>query len=121
MMNLEAESARAPSAFFVDGLVLPSQAFCRRRNAQWEGERRLLLAILEDAIQSFCKDSLRRSKTNHEAEEWLFSDDRSWYFAFANICDILELDIAAVRRVLCEWRVRRLGRAAGGRRSAATP
>lgn len=64
-----------------------------------EGERRLLTAILEEAIDSFCSSSPQR-KGREEAAIWLFSDDWSWCFSFRNICNALDLDAAGIRKAV---------------------
>lgn len=97
-----------PLVSFPDCVVMPSQFFSRHRSAESEGERRLMLAVVEEAINCFCKTSLARDahrmKLHQGAENWLFSDDRSWFFSFANICDVLGLDADCLRETLAEWK-----------------
>ena len=77
----------------------------------YKAEHLLMTAILEDAIacatgnvrmpggSNTPKVKVYRSKkVEKETLEWLFSDDRSWIYAFLNICDHLRLDPAAVRK-----------------------
>jgi hypothetical protein len=50
-----------------------------------------------------------------DAEEWIAADDRTWFFAFENVCDALDLDPDYVRGGLFKWRAaerRRVGDAA---------
>jgi hypothetical protein len=67
-------------------------------------ERRLMIAVLEDAIRS-----IRRSRilTNawwrrvfEEEKRWFLSEDRHSPFSFECICETLELDPNAVRESL---------------------
>ena len=54
------------------------------------GERRLLLATLEDAIRTLL-DS-RHPKHQREDLDWLMSDDRTDPFTYLRICDALGID-----------------------------
>ena len=73
-----------------------------------EGERRLMLAVLEDAVDSYRKYALARDPREQacflEAREWFLSDDRSWLFAFENVCDVLEMNPDYLRAGLDKWR-----------------
>jgi hypothetical protein len=74
-----------------------------------EPERRLLLAVLCDAIVVFQRrvvgtaGSLMRP---NEAERWILSDDRRWLYSFVNVCEALELAHEPLRRALIAWRWR---------------
>ena len=69
------------------------------------GERRLLLAVLEDGIRTLLKYAgARRGRARtleREALAWMLSDAHSDVFAFASICETLEIDPSRLRgRVL---------------------
>jgi len=71
------------------------------------GERRLLLAVLEDGIRTLLKNARathgRALNLRREAFSWLTTDDRSDVFAFENICEALGIDAPRLRqRVLDE-------------------
>jgi hypothetical protein len=70
------------------------------------GERRLMVAVLEEAFSVYCKHVLaRRPKFRRlfaEAEAWFESDDRSWVFSFERICETLGLDAGRVRELTRE-------------------
>jgi hypothetical protein len=92
---------------FEPEVVLPTQFFTGLRSAAHEGERRLLLAVLEDAVHCFrthlfAQDN-RRRRLFREAQEWLMSEDRQYDFSFENICDCLELNAAYIRQGLHRW------------------
>lgn len=66
-----------------------------------EGERRLMMAVLEDAIACY-----RRRVSTHdwdstrmylEAREWVASRDCSHLYSFENICDVLGIDAEYLR------------------------
>jgi hypothetical protein len=65
-------------------------------------------AVLEDAIDCFQKQSRKSGKRAQrlarEAEEWLFKDDQRWPFSFLNVCNVLDIDPAYIRRGLKQWR-----------------
>jgi hypothetical protein len=95
--------------------LLPSQYFAiLRRKGAHEPERRLVVAVLEDAVDCFQKhihardDKARRLFL--DAEEWICSQDRSWPFSFENVCDLLQINPAYLRRGLIAWRDRQLHR-----------
>jgi hypothetical protein len=104
--TLPAEQA---PGLFTPHMVLPSQFFSGGRSrGRFEGERRLLLALLEDAIQIYCKHIVRGGRRNRrllrETEEWIESTDRRWVFSFERVCEALELDASYLRRGLRSWR-----------------
>jgi hypothetical protein len=39
-----------------------------------------------------------------DADEWISSDDRTWPFAFENICDLLSINSEYLRRGLATWK-----------------
>ena len=67
-----------------------------------------MLAVLEDAVDSYRKYARacdpREQACFLEAKEWFSSDDRSWLFAFENICDVLEMNADYLRTGLDRWR-----------------
>ena len=64
------------------------------------GERRLMLAVLEDALRTVLNARVGRSSDAWVRDElrWLMSEDRSHPFAFEVICDVLDLDASWLRR-----------------------
>jgi hypothetical protein len=69
------------------------------------GERRLFLAILEDAVRLVRKDAHceRHLLTSRQIEadlRWLHSEDRSWPCSFVNVCTHLGLEPEWVRRMI---------------------
>ena len=92
--------------------LLPSQW---HRNAVADSshvpEKRLLLAILEEAVatlQRYVLDDRRRGRRLYgEAEKWVLSDDISWPCTFCNICDALGIDPVYLRHGMMRWIDRR--------------
>ena len=79
-------------------------------------ELRLMAAVLEDAIRSFCQCAgsrgVRSQRLFRETAEWFASHDVSWPFAFENICDALVVEPDWIRRLLTRWQSNQ--KAAGG-------
>ncbi len=73
-----------------------------------DGEKRLMLAMLENATEDFQKYVLagdRRGKELFEAaEEWILESDSPSFFSFENICEHLELDPAYMRKGFMRWK-----------------
>jgi AraC-like DNA-binding protein len=69
-------------------------------------ERRLMIAVLEDAIACFEKYYLppprHGNRLFREAEEWIMNDHYHAPFSFEHICSVLGLEPTAVRRQLRE-------------------
>src|SRR5919204_820315 len=102
------------AGLFQPDTLLPSQFFDRvRRRTEHDGERRLMIAVLEDAVDVYRKQAgardARAQQLFHEAEAWIEDSDRTWLFSFQNICDVLDIDAEYVRRGLHEWKKRALG------------
>jgi hypothetical protein len=93
---------------FQPDTLMPSQYFDRiRRRASLDGERRLMVAILEDAIDVFRKHADARDRKRQtmfaDAAAWIESGDKTWIFSFENICDVLGIDIDYLRAGLRRW------------------
>ena len=89
--------------------LLPSQYFAAlRRKGCHEPERRLAIAVLQDAVDCFqkhlCSHDRKARQLYLDAEEWICSDDRSWPFSFENICDLLQINAEYLRRGLIAWK-----------------
>jgi hypothetical protein len=76
-----------------------------------EREEELMLAILEDAINSFQKylitGSDREKKDFDEVQRWIRGKNKEWLFSFDNICETLGLDPSYLRRGLMAWAKRK--------------
>jgi hypothetical protein len=91
--------------------VLPSQYFAQAAvDASLQPEKRLMLAVLEDAVGTFQKYVNARERTAHrlfeEVNDWFSSDDGDWPYSFVNISNALGLDAAYLRSGLARWRER---------------
>ncbi len=91
--------------------LLPEQfAETARALEAAEPERRLLLAVLCDAIVVFQRRAAgyggSASRSTGEAERWILSDDRRWLYSFVNVCESLGIAHEPLRRALLSWRWR---------------
>ena len=103
---------------FEDDVMLPEQYFARLcHRADYPGEQRLLLAILEDAVHCFQTNlSARTPRRRHmfeEADEWLFADTCEASVTFDYVCDVFDLDQECIRAGLQRWRQKQLDKQRG--------
>lgn len=96
---------------FEPDTLLPSQHADRTGGRRVkEGEHRLMVAILEDAVDVYRKQVVakdtRKRHLFEDAEAWIENRDASWIFSFENICAVLDLDPSYIRRGLHEWKHR---------------
>ncbi|MGE0681979.1 MAG: hypothetical protein AB7P69_13905 [Candidatus Binatia bacterium] len=116
-MKTQSSVVDAGASLFQPDSLLPAQFFASlKQRSQACGERRLMAAILEDAIDCFqkylwAKDNRSRN-LRLEAESWFLSDDDSWPFSFINVCHALDLEPGFIRRGLMIWKERQLARRA---------
>ena len=93
-----------------DDVVLPAQFFSTLIDPRTEPERRLMVAVLEEAISAVLSGANANGEERRaaalEAERWFASNSRSWPFAFCTLCDVLGLDVDRVRDVIGAWRDR---------------
>jgi hypothetical protein len=86
-------------------VFLPSQFYgTGGLSRQLDGEKRLMIAILKDAVECLSKyrgarSSSRRSQYQ-SALEWVEDKGTDWLFSFNNICDLLGFDPDYLRQVL---------------------
>jgi hypothetical protein len=77
-----------------------------------EGEERLMLAVLESAVEDFQKYVLARKpsgkKLFQQAEEWFLEKDSDELFSFENICETLGLHPDPIRKGLLVWKEAKL-------------
>jgi hypothetical protein len=84
--------------------ILPSQYFGHRSSRPVEGEIRLLIAVLQDAINLYVRTVGRKTRPHIEQFEevsgWFKATGVPELFAFENICEILGLEPDRMRRWL---------------------
>jgi len=100
---------------FGGNAILPAQFYeARPGAARVEPLRRLMVAVLVDAVRCFQTKSEARNRAGlqefAEVRSWIFSNDETGIFAFKSVCDLLKIDPGTVRKWLLRWQE---GRASG--------
>jgi hypothetical protein len=104
------------ASLFQPDTLLSGQYFDdRRRSRLLEPEHKLMLAILEDAVECFqanCSARCgKRKRVFDDAREWIFESRKDWIFGFENICNVLGFHPEYIRKGLLRWRQRELAKA----------
>ena len=110
---------RVAAAVFEPETVLPSQLLdASHHGANLQPEKRLMLAVLEDAVATLQRGALTTTRSvstaAEEARQWVLDDRTDLPFSFVNICHVLGLDPAYLRQGLERWVARARRRAAAG-------
>jgi hypothetical protein len=99
---------KVASLFQPDTLLPAEYLETFRRKAHLEPERRLMLAVLEDAVACFQKyvlaDNGKGKAIFREAEEWFREENSEWLFSFENICEVSGIDPQYLRHGLIRWK-----------------
>jgi len=84
--------------------VLPEQYFAAPHPPSLSPERRLMLAVLEEAVLTILRyrhdQGAQGRRVLRDAERWIEDLDTSWPFSFESICAALYLNADYVRRGL---------------------
>ncbi len=96
------------SSLFQPDTLLPEQYLDTfRRKVHLEPEKKLLLAILEDAIACYQKYIFARDGKGkalfREAESWVGEKGNEAVFSFDSVCEMLGFDPEYLRRGLETW------------------
>jgi len=100
-MGASVERERSADAYTGVADILPSQYFSRFRDP-CEGEKTLMLAVLEDAIKIYKKHAFARyfhmKALFDETRSWIFSDDVGLPFSYCRICETLDINSGIIRK-----------------------
>ena len=100
------------TSLFEPDTLLSAQYLDLHRKALLEPEKRLMLAVLEDAINCFqvnvMAQSGRGKKLFNESEDWIMGRDDDWIFSFVSVCELLRFNPEYVRRGLLRWKEKKL-------------
>ncbi len=103
-MQREDETVRS---IFVPDIITPDQYHDARRASAPDPLKRLMLAVLQDAIHCFQggAQSSRKSaqRCHEEAKAWLFDESPEVPFSFESICDALGIAPHYLRFGLIQW------------------
>lgn len=97
------------ASLFQPDTLLSAQYFdSLRRKTVLEPEKRLMLALLEDAIHCFQNNlsaqTVRKKKLFDETEDWIVATGGDWIFSFDHVCETLGLSPEYVRQGLLRWK-----------------
>jgi hypothetical protein len=131
--SMESETATSPCSMeasrlvaskkiaflFQPGMLLAAEYLDERPKKTLLGpEKRLMLAVLADAIDGFRSNHSARYGNKRmifeEVQRWIFEAQGDWVFGFESICAALGLDPEYLREGLVRWRNEQLS----NRRSA---
>jgi hypothetical protein len=97
------------SLLFEPDVLAPNQFLSTLKSGSVpDPERRLMVAILEDAVSCLSKDPRRcprqQKRSFDEAHSWInASDTDGWIFSFSSVCESLGFNPAYLRRGLNQW------------------
>ena len=102
------------SSLFQPDTLLPDQYLdTYRRKLHLEPEKKLLMAVLEDAIACFQKYIFARQGKGkalfQDAEDWIMDESADGLFSFAHVCETLGFDPAYLRQGLLRWQEQHAG------------
>jgi hypothetical protein len=108
------------TSLFQPDTLLSAQYFDTfRRKRRLEPEKRLMLAVLEDAIWCFEKYMLARDNKDkglfRDVEDWILEEKGDWVFSFDNICEVAGFDPEYVRQGLMNLKEKRLAQSPRGK------
>lgn len=86
--------------FSPDETLITDPGYAVSHLRQCESEKKLLVAVLKDAISDYKKYRYSGHPRFREAESWIFGPDRDRLFAFQTVCAMLNLSAERVRKDL---------------------
>ena len=88
--------------------IVTSEQYLSHGYVMAQAEKRLMFAVLLDAVECFKKFAPLRPSRSHrffkDAEEWIFENNHEWPFSFINICEAVGINPRHVRGDLNEWK-----------------
>lgn len=95
--------------------LVPAQYFDRvGSDVAFQPEKRLMLAVLEEAIATFQRhvlsDNRRSQRLVEEVEQWASGAEADWPFSFENVCAALDLEPEYLRAGMERWKAAELHR-----------
>jgi hypothetical protein len=97
------------SSLFAPSILTPEQFYDERRDdSAMRPIKRLMLAILEEALRCLQKHAGAKSGARRlmywEAEQWLYSEGGNALFSFTMVCETLGIEPEYLRSGLLQWR-----------------
>ena len=100
-------------SIFVPDVITPEQYYdSRRDDSAMAPVKRLMMAVLEDALRCFQNNgdakSGPRKRLFVDAEQWLCGEVGDGPFSFETVCETLGIEPGFLRNGLKEWRAQQL-------------
>jgi hypothetical protein len=100
--------------------LVPAQYFDRvGSDVAFQPEKRLMLAVLEEAIATFQRhvvaENRRSQRLVEEVECWASGTETDWPFSFENVCAALNLEPEYLRTGMERWKASELLRIRQGK------
>jgi hypothetical protein len=100
---------KVASLFQPDTLLAAEYFSTMRRKTALEPEKKLMLAVLEDAVKCYQDNAgsahPKGKKLFDDTEQWVFETASDWLFSFENVCALLGLNPDYLRAGLMRWKV----------------
>jgi hypothetical protein len=111
---------------FTPEVLTPDQYYDQRRDdSVMRPVKRLMMAVLEDALRCFQNNATTasgpRKRLYAEAEEWLCGDNSDGPFSFNTVCETLGIEPHYLRSGLLQWREEQLRGIAARRLTRRSP
>ena len=98
--------------FEPDVLITDLVAVARRRRAALSGEKRLMLAVMENALDCYQKYIVATDRIGRalfkDAAEWMASTSNEDVYSFENISETLDINPSYFRQGVAAWHQRLL-------------
>jgi hypothetical protein len=111
-ISRSSDSAHSESAFEAEPILASQCLEGRKKDEALVPEKRLLLAVLTDAVHCYQVGSdaqkTSRIRAFREAEEWLYSAKGYGSFSFENVCYTLDITPDYLREMVRKWRIQRV-------------
>jgi hypothetical protein len=113
-------------SIFVPDIITPEQFYdTRRDDSAMAPVKRLMMAVLEDALRCFQNNSDAKSGPRKrlfaEAEQWLCGEGNDGPFSFETVCETLGIEPEFLRGGLREWRNQQLAGVSARRLARRSP
>lgn len=100
----------------MDTIALSQYLATRGAQSDLQPEKKLMLAMLQDAIDCFRKNLFsnreRKRALFEEADAWIMEENDRYLFSFENICEVFDIDPGYLRKGLTAYKRKQDRRAA---------
>lgn len=108
MPRMASALSHESNLLFEPDALAPQQFYATLSHSSPDPEKRLMAALLEDALSCLSQDPARCTRQQRrslaDAKQWIHAtDEEQWIFSFTNVCETLGLDPDYLRRGLIQW------------------